>query len=257
MLITLTTDFGSPYVGIMKGVIKSIFKDVEIIEISSDVPPFDIKSGAFVLYSSYKFFPKGTIHIAIVDPGVGSERKAIAIRTRNFYFIGPDNGILIPAAKEDGIMEIREINIDRIPMPVEKPSSTFHGRDIFAPAAACLAKGIKFEEIGNIIDKYKNLEFFKIINGNIIECEVIFIDRFGNLILSIGEKDIFIERGVELEFQGSKYYLKNVRTYYDVNKGELMIVKGSSGFYEVSIREGSAKDLLNANVGSRIRIKVM
>lgn len=257
MLITIVTDFGSPYVGIMKGVIKSIYKDVEIIEISSDVPPFDIKSGAFILYSSYKFFPKGTIHVAIVDPGVGSERKAIAIKTKNFYFIGPDNGILMPAAKEDGIVEIREINIDKISIPVEEPSSTFHGRDIFAPAAACLAKGLKFEEIGNAINNYKDLEFFKVIKGDIIECEVIFIDRFGNLILSIREKDVSIKRGVELELQGGRYYLKKVRTYYDVNKGELIIVKGSSDFYEISIREGSAKDLLNVNVGSVVKIKVL
>ncbi|MEM2667927.1 MAG: SAM-dependent chlorinase/fluorinase, partial [Candidatus Methanomethylicaceae archaeon] len=227
MIITLTTDFGSPYVGIVKGVIKSICKDVDIVEISSDIPPFDIKSGAFVLYSSYKFFPKGTIHLAIVDPGVGSERKAIAIKTKNYYFIGPDNGILIPAAMEDGILEVREINI----LLIEKPSSTFHGRDIFAPAAAILAKGFKFEDLGNEIKNYKIMNFFKAKYEDFIECEVIFIDRFGNLVLSIKEEDFKFKKEVELEYQGKKYYLKNVRTYYDVNKGELLILKGSSEFY--------------------------
>ncbi|MEM2178483.1 MAG: SAM-dependent chlorinase/fluorinase [Candidatus Methanomethylicaceae archaeon] len=251
MIITLTTDFGSPYVGIVKGVIKSICKDVDIVEISSDIPPFDIKSGAFVLYSSYKFFPKGTIHLAIVDPGVGSERKAIAIKTKNYYFIGPDNGILIPAAMEDGILEVREINI----LLIEKPSSTFHGRDIFAPAAAILAKGFKFEDLGNEIKNYKIMNFFKAKYEDFIECEVIFIDRFGNLVLSIKEEDFKFKKEVELEYQGKKYYLKNVRTYYDVNKGELLILKGSSEFYEISIREGSAKDLLNVSVGSILKLR--
>lgn len=252
MIITLTTDFGSPYVGIVKGVIKSIFKDVEVIEISSDIPPFDIKSGAFVLYSSYKFFPKGTIHLAIVDPGVGSERKAIVIKTRNYYFIGPDNGILTPAAMEDGILEVREIS--KIPMLVEEPSSTFHGRDIFAPAAAILAKGLRFEDIGNKVKEFKIMNFFKAKHEDFMECEIIFIDRFGNLVLSIKEEDIKFKE-VELEHQGRKYYLKHVRTYYDVNKGELLILKGSSGFYEISIREGSAKDLLNAVVGSILKLR--
>lgn len=251
MIITLTTDFGSPYVGIVKGVIKSICKDVDIVEISSDIPPFDIKSGAFVLYSSYKFFPKGTIHLAIVDPGVGSERKAIAIKTKNYYFIGPDNGILIPAAMEDGILEVREINI----LLIEKPSSTFHGRDIFAPVAAILAKGFKFEDLGNEIKNYKIMNFFKAKYEDFIECEVIFIDRFGNLVLSIKEEDFKFKKEVELEYQGKKYYLKNVRTYYDVNKGELLILKGSSEFYEISIREGSAKDLLNVSVGSILKLR--
>ncbi|MEM4599434.1 MAG: SAM-dependent chlorinase/fluorinase [Candidatus Methanomethylicaceae archaeon] len=251
MIITLTTDFGSPYVGIVKGVIKSICEDVDIVEISSDIPPFDIKSGAFVLYSSYKFFPKGTIHLAIVDPGVGSERKAIAIKTKNYYFIGPDNGILIPAAMEDGILEVREINI----LLIEKPSSTFHGRDIFAPVAAILAKGFKFEDPGNEIKNYKIMNFFKAKYEDFIECEVIFIDRFGNLVLSIKEEDFKFKKEVELEYQGKKYYLKNVRTYYDVNKGELLILKGSSEFYEISIREGSAKDLLNVSVGSILKLR--
>lgn len=253
MMITLITDFGSPYVGIVKGVIKSICKDVEIIEISSDVPPFDVKSGAFILYSSYKFFPRGTIHLAIVDPGVGSERKAIVIKTKNYYFVGPDNGILTPAAMEDGILEVREIS--KIPMPVKEPSSTFHGRDIFAPAAAILAKGLRFEDIGNEIKEFKIMNFFKAKYEDFIECEVIFIDRFGNLVLSIKEEDIKFKKEVELEHQGKKYYLKHVRTYYDVNKGELLILKGSSGFYEISIREGSAKDLLNAFVGSILKLR--
>jgi S-adenosylmethionine hydrolase len=252
MIITLITDFGSPYNGIIKGVIKTIAPNVDIIEISSDIPPFDIKSGAFVLYSSYKFFPRGTIHMAIVDPGVGSERKAIAIKTKNYYFIGPDNGILIPAAKEDGIIEIRETKIS-----LPYISSTFHGRDIFAPTAAFLAKENNFEKIGEKINKFNDLEFFKSINKDFIECEVIFIDRFGNLVLSIKNSDIDLSNNrLLLEKNGKEYELKYVNTYANANKGELLILRGSSDFYEISIREGSAKDFLNISVGNKIIIKV-
>ncbi|MCC6013737.1 MAG: SAM-dependent chlorinase/fluorinase [Candidatus Verstraetearchaeota archaeon] len=253
MIITLVTDFGSPYVGIVKGVIKTIVPNVDIIEISSDIPPFDIKSGAFVLYSSYKFFPKETIHVAVVDPGVGSERKAIAIKTKNYYFIGPDNGILIPAAKDDGIIEIREIKVS-----LPYVSSTFHGRDIFAPAAAFLAKERNFEKIGNKINNFNDLEFFKIIHKDNIECEIVFIDRFGNLVLSIEEKDIDLSNcKLLLEKDNKLYELKYVKTYAYANKGELIILKGSSNFYEISIREGSAKDFLKVSVGDKIKLKVM
>jgi len=109
VLITLTTDFRWHYVGIMRGVIRSLSSSAEVVELSSEVEPFDVKGAAFVLYSSYRYFPRGTIHVAVVDPGVGSARKAIAVRTKNYTFIGPDNGVLIPASRDDGIVEVREI----------------------------------------------------------------------------------------------------------------------------------------------------
>ncbi|MEM4204437.1 MAG: SAM-dependent chlorinase/fluorinase, partial [Candidatus Methanomethylicaceae archaeon] len=114
MIVTLTTDFGGHYVGIMKGVIKRIAPSVEVIDLGTDVQPFDVKGGAFVLYSSYKYFPAGTVHVAVVDPGVGSDRMAIAVRSRNYYFVGPDNGVLMPAAKDDGVVEVREISNSRL-----------------------------------------------------------------------------------------------------------------------------------------------
>lgn len=145
VLVTLTTDFGGHYLGIMKGVIKSRSPAAEVVELSSEVEPFDVKGAAFVLYSSYRYFPRGTIHVVVVDPGVGSARKAIAVRTKNYTFIGPDNGVLIPASNDDGIVEVREITNKTLLL--REISSTFHGRDVFAPVAAFLAGGGKLEEV--------------------------------------------------------------------------------------------------------------
>ncbi|MGQ9759238.1 MAG: SAM hydrolase/SAM-dependent halogenase family protein [Candidatus Methanomethylicaceae archaeon] len=250
LFVTLTTDFGGHYVGIMKGVIKRIAPVVEVIEISSDIPPFDVKSGAFVLYSSYRFFPSRTVHVAVIDPGVGSERRAVAIKSRNFFFVGPDNGVLVPAAKDDGIVEVREVTNRRLFL--EEVSSTFHGRDIFVPVAAFLAKGGRFEEVGGRVEEFKGMDFFKMRKDGGIECEVVFVDRFGNLVTSLRGEDVKLEGEVVAEVEGKAYRMRYVGTYSDGERGELLILRGSSGHYEVSLREGSARDLTGMNVGSRM-----
>lgn len=251
MIVTLTTDFGGHYVGIMKGVIKKIAPNAEVIDLGTDVPPFDVKSGAFVLYSSYKYFPQGTVHVAVIDPGVGSKRMAIAVRSKNYYFVGPDNGVLMPAAKEDGVIEIREISNRKLFLG--EISDTFHGRDIFAPVAAFLAKGGEFKEVGGKVECVKEVSFFSAKGEGKVEGEVIFVDRFGNLVTSLTEID-FRNRELVVEANGKEFVARCVRTYSEGDAGEFLIVKGSSGHYEISLKEGNAKELTGLGVGSRFSI---
>ncbi|MBC7113336.1 MAG: SAM-dependent chlorinase/fluorinase [Candidatus Methanomethyliales bacterium] len=251
MIVTLTTDFDGHYVGIMKGVIKRIAPRVEVIDLGTDVQPFDVKGGAFVLYSSYKYFPSGTVHVVVVDPGVGSERRAIAVKSRNYYFVGPDNGVLVPAAREDGVVEIREISNRELFL--EEISSTFHGRDIFSPVAAFLANGGEFEKVGGKIDNVKELEFFRTVGEGRAEGEVLFVDRFGNLVTSLLEGDLTKKEYV-IEFEGKRLRARCVMTYSEGREGEILIIKGSSGHYEISIREGSAKEVTGLTVGRRFAI---
>jgi len=250
VLITLTTDFRWHYVGIMRGVIRSLSSSAEVVELSSEVEPFDVKGAAFVLYSSYRYFPRGTIHVAVVDPGVGSARKAIAVRTKNYTFIGPDNGVLIPASRDDGIVEVREIT--NRSLFLKEVSSTFHGRDIFAPVAAFLASGGRPEEVGKRLKKFEEMEFFKEIGGDgAVACEVLFVDRFGNLTLSIKREDAKLDE-VEIKVGDRTYRARRTGTYAD-GEGLLLIV-GSAGFYELAVKNGSASELIRALVGDRITI---
>jgi len=250
VLITLMTDFGGHYLGIMKGVIKSRSPAAEVVELS-EVEPFDVKGAAFVLYSSYRYFPQGTIHVVVVDPGVGSERKAIAVRTKNYTFVGPDNGVLIPAARDDGIVEVREITNRSILL--REVSTTFHGRDVFAPVAAFLANGGRLEEVGGRLKKFEELEFFKEISGGTISCEILFVDRFGNLTLSIVEKDAELDGEVEVKVADRTHRANRVGTYADGTEGLLLLV-GSAGFYELAVKNGNASEITRALVGDKITI---
>ncbi|MGC8937142.1 MAG: SAM hydrolase/SAM-dependent halogenase family protein [Candidatus Methanomethylicaceae archaeon] len=252
MIVTITTDFGGHYVGIMKGVIKKIAPSAELIDLGTDVPPFDVKGGAFVLYSSYKYFPKGTVHLAVVDPGVGSDRMAIAAKSKNYYFVGPDNGVLMPAAKDDGVLEIREISNKELFL--KEISGTFHGRDIFAPVAAFLAKGGDFEEVGRRVEKVKGLDFFKAKREGKVEGEVLFVDRFGNVVTSLMEGDLGEHEEFVLEAKERTHRMRLVRTYSDGKSGEILLIKGSSGHYEISLKEGSALETTGLTPGSRFVI---
>ena len=256
-VITLTTDFGlrDSYVAIMKGVILSICPSVRIIDISHEVRKFDVLSGAFILASAFSYFPKGTIHVGVVDPGVGTERKAIAIKTKNYFFIGPDNGLLTLASKIDGIVEIRLIENEELFL--QNVSSTFHGRDIFAPVAAHIARGVKVEEIGRRIDDFINLslEFGKIEEGK-IKGKIVHIDRFGNLITSIEGKLLLdmIDYGgkVTMELGDEHFELPLLKSYGYAKEGDLLLTIGGSGFVEISVNKGSAFKRLGASVGEKV-----
>jgi len=252
-IISLTTDFRGHYLGIMYGVIKTIAPAAEVVELTSEIKPFNVTAGAYALYSAYRYFPKGTIHLVVVDPTVGSPRKAIALKTKSYCFVGPDNGVLMPASAEDGILEARELT-NRL-LFHKYVSSTFQGRDLFSPVAAYLANGGEFEEVGRKIEAYETLEFFKEVDagGGAAACEVLFVDRFGNLILSIKEKDIKLGNKSLVRVCGKAYTADRVNTYYKGKKGLLLLV-GSDGFYELAVNSGSASELTGAGVGERLTI---
>jgi len=225
-IVTLLTDFGevSPFTGIIKGVIKTICDECELVTISNDIPSFDIIIGAYVLRESYKYFPKGTVHLVVIDPGVGTKRKCIAIRTKDYWFVGPDNGVLWPAAKENEIVKVYELIPEKLSKNV---SYTFHARDVFAPAAARIAKN---ENIKNFGKEMKENEITKIK----LE-EYAFSDKFGN---------------VELPFQGMYevvYKGKRIppaKTFGEIPEGEIRAIINSRGRLELAMNKGSAYSYL-------------
>lgn len=254
-VITLTTDFGSLYPASMKGVILSINPDVTIVDITHSIPPTDIRAGAFALYSAFRHFPLGTIHVAVIDPGVGTERKAIVIRSGGHYFVGPDNGVLIPAASLLGDMEVFEIDNKEILGDI---SSSFHGRDIFAPVAAHISRGMDLEDIGQSTDEYVNLDFSGyVIQDDFIESKVIYVDKFGNIVTNISGEELHkkIPHGSILSISGRA--MPFLSTYGEVRKGRVLSLIGSHGFFEIAVNQGSASKLLHLNNGNEIKIGVM
>lgn len=255
-VITLTTDFGTSdwYVGTMKGVILNISPNAKIVDITHEIPQGDIRAAAFSLLCSYKYFPKGTIHVVVVDPTVGSNRKPIAIKTDSYWFIAPDNGALSYAAMNEKIQDIRLIENERFLL--KRKGNTFHGRDVFAPIAAHIAKGkISPSKIGKRLSDYIKLDYPKTEQkGNEVAGKIIYIDRFGNCITNIEFKD-------ESEYLNSQIFIGNkkiatvCRCYADVESGAPVAVFGSSGFIEIAIRDGNAAKKLNLQTGAKIRLK--
>lgn len=255
--IALLTDFGSSdnFVGVMKGVILDINPRLNLVDISHNVKPQDISSAAFLLKGSYRYFPRQTIFLAVVDPGVGSKRNPLIIRSKNYFFVGPDNGVLSLAAKEDGIKEVIAIENKRYFL---KPlSDTFHGRDIFAPVCAYLSKGRRCACFGRALDSIRELNIPEPrIDKNRLKGEVIYIDRFGNLITNI-DKNLFIPftQNKNFKIRIKDRELDSVATSYQaVKAGRLLAVFGSFGFLEISINGGSARNSLGAKKGTIVSI---
>jgi S-adenosylmethionine hydrolase len=254
-VITLTTDFGTLYPASMKGAILSINPDATIVDISHSIPPIDIRAGAFAIYSVVRHFPPGTIHVGVIDPGVGTDRKAIIVRAGDQYFVGPDNGLLIPGARLLGEFQVYEIQDGILP---ESISSTFHGRDIFAPAAAHLSAGREVQEIASKTDDYVDLDFSGYtIEKQFIEAIVVYVDDFGNIITNIPAEKLLdkIESGTILSVSGRQ--MPFMKTYSDVPKWGVVALVGSHGFFEISVNQGSASRLLHLTNGNSIRIGIM
>jgi len=254
-IITLTSDFGyrDPYVAEMKGVILSISPQASIIDISHQVDKFNIQTGAFLLSSVASYYPKGTIHVAVVDPGVGTSRKALLIETTKQFFIGPDNGVLAPVVHRQGIQHIYHItNFD---MMLPKISPTFHGRDVFAPMAAHLANGISPSTSGPELQKITLLELGGLRKKNgIIWGEVIHIDDFGNLITNIPVEELGLSDLVNLVIQVKNKTVKLSQFFAEKKKKELLAIIGSHGQLEISVNQGSAAKKLNVKIGDPIKI---
>lgn len=252
-LIIMITDFGVKdfYVGAMKGAMYKVFPQATIDEISHGVSKFDIKEGAYTLAKAAPEFPIGTVFVGVIDPGVGTQRKPIAMKTKNGnYFIAPDNGLLTLIGDSMGVAEVREItNLDVMRQDVQ--SSTFHGRDIFGPAAAHLANGFTFEKIGPVLKEYVQLpiSFAKIVDGTIVG-QIDVVDEYGNVITNIRPglfEKLGLQRGhtLEVEFSHQRSVLcKYVKAYGDAPVGYGVGLFGSGGVFEVAINQGNLAETL-------------
>jgi len=258
MIITLLTDFKDLYPASMKGVILGIDPAANIIDISHSVPRHDVHAGAFMLMACARYFPSGTVHIAVVDPGVGTKRRAIAIIAVSkdhsiHYFIGPDNGILIPAARSVGEFEVYEIKNKKFYN--EDISPTFHGRDIFAPVGAHISRGIEICNLGKRIYDHTDLDFGKIKKmEHSIEGIVLFIDEFGNIITNIPSDAIDLTLGEIMQIKNKKVQLQ--RSYGFCKEGEPLILIGSHGYLEIAVNQGNAANFFNIKPGDEIFINI-
>jgi hypothetical protein len=251
-IITITTDFGDVYPGIMKGVIAGIAGDVTTVDITNDLPPGDIVRGAFVLRYASGYFPPGTVHLAVVDPGVGSSRRALVIKGERCWFVGPDNGLLVPAARAQG--EYKAYEISDLEFHTRKVSPVFHGRDVFAPAAALIAAGAEVPGLREVPDPV-GLDFGEPrIEGDAIAGKVICLDGFGNAVTNIGGDVLggLFHLGERLSING--WPARFVRTYFEGREGELLLLAGSHGMAEIAYRGGSAAAMAGLSANSDVVI---
>ena len=260
-IITLLTDFGlrDPYVAEMKAVILGICPDAKIVDISHQVRKFDVRMGAFILAQAARYFPDGSIHVAVVDPGVGTERRPIIAETNRKLYVGPDNGLLMLAALRDDVRSIHKITNPRYML--EKVSRTFHGRDIFSCAAAHLANGVPAADFGPKIDNPVVPQFTqpRFVGDEIIG-EVIHIDGFGNIITNISLDDLGkmgIREGGEItiNLNDKIMTLRLCLAYGEVPTGDTLLIIGSSECLEVAINQGNAAQKFNVKTGDPVRVK--
>jgi S-adenosylmethionine hydrolase len=252
-VITLITDFGNSdwYLACMKGVILSGEASCTIVDITNEIPPGGLFNAAWVLKQSFHYFPRGTVHLVVVDPEVGTSRAALAARAGGFFFVGPDNGVLSLALGLHPEIEVRSIQNQEIML---KPlSPTFHGRDVFAPTAAYLAKGGKFSSLGPELSNWVRLQepLVKLGEG-FLEGRVVYVDRFGNGITNIAEgelRNLPSAKGLKV-LVGDLLTLDSLKkTYAEALPGEPLALIGSSGFLEIAVRGASAKEKLNLQAG--------
>jgi S-adenosylmethionine hydrolase len=240
-VITLLTDFGTVdyFVGAVKGAILSVNPGAVIVDITHEIPPQDIETGAFTLLAAYETFPAGTIHVAVVDPGVGSERRPLIVSANEQFFVGPDNGLFSYIYDREPSHQSFHVTSDRYFRPFV--SSTFHGRDIFAPVAAALSNGVAPEELGMLIDDEVRLPSLE------TPLRIIHIDRFGNCITNITRD---LSPG-EIVVKGKT--ISEIRQFYgEGDDRSLFAIWGSAGFLEISVNGGSAAKVLGAARGDEI-----
>lgn len=263
-LIIMITDFGFKdfYVGAMKGAMYKVFPQAKIDEISHEISKFDIKEGAYTLAKAAPEFPIGTVFVGVIDPGVGTQRKPIVMKTKNGnYFVAPDNGLLTLIAETMGVVEVREIKNPDV-MRQDVQSSTFHGRDIFGPTAAHLAKGFAFEKTGPVLKEHVRLpiSFAKLVDDTIVG-QIDVIDEYGNAITNI-RPDLFEELGIqggktiEIEFSTrQKMRCKYVKAYGDVPVGDYVGLFGSGGVFEVALNQGNLAKKLKLAVSQECIVR--
>ncbi len=240
-IITFTSDFGADdwFVAAVKGEILKLAVDAQIVDITHNIIRYDIRSAAFLLHAVFNNFPKGTIHLAVVDPGVGSDRKPIIVESHGYHFVGPDNGLF--SYIFDDKSKVYEIIVE------SALSSTFHARDIFGPTAARLAMGTPSEQLGRVLNEYVRFDIRSVRKkGRYMLGEIAYIDHFGNLITNISIR----HKIKTLWVSGLKIDVKE--GYSAGEPGELICVPGSIGCYEIACNKGSAQEVLGATVGMRV-----
>ena len=262
-IITLTTDFGNVdhYVGALKGVICNIYPYSKIVDITHNISPQNISQANYVIENAYRYFPQRTIHVCVIDPGVGGSRKPILIETKNYYFIGPNNGIFTSVLEQEDVVHVIELTKEQYWLHDIKgtvsTSSTFHGRDIFAPIAAHLAKGIAVKDFGESLNKDE------LVKLPVVNCErngkkcvglVKYIDHFGNIITNI--PDSFLSQKIQGKIKGTDFkgmYL----CYTEGELNKLASIKSSNGYLEIFVNKGSAAKVTNAKIGDKVEIKFL
>jgi S-adenosylmethionine hydrolase len=274
-IVTLTTDFGlaDAYVGAMKGVILGIASGSDLVDLTHQIAPHNVREAAFALWASYRYFPSGTVHLVVVDPGVGGDRRAVALRTATAYFVGPDNGVFsyVKASETVAAVEIL-VRCYRL----QHVSDTFHGRDVFAPAAAHLAAGVPLTQLGPPITDLQVLPPPQLaVRANRIVGEVLHADRFGNLITSIGQFEWAGKtarltpvpwaaggRPLEIEATRATIRIGDIelagirRSYAQAEVGDTLATIGGSGQLEIAIREGNAAKALGLRTGDSVDITI-
>jgi S-adenosylmethionine hydrolase len=250
-LVTFTTDFGTRdwFAGTMKGVLAGLAPGARVVDLTHEIPPGDVYAAAFSLLCSYRFFPPGTIHLVVVDPGVGSDRKALAVRTAQYVFVGPDNGVLSWALRSELVLDVRLLeNRDYFLAPV---SNTFHGRDVFSPVAAHLARGASFESVGSSVGSFVRLDWWEPVHtGGKVEGRIIHIDRFGNGITNIPNPDNGFKAQLIGRLETNRVWKLPCKAFYQaVPVSAPVVVPGSTGYVEVAVNGGSAEKVLQLKRG--------
>ena len=262
-IITLLTDYGikDSYVAEVKGAILKILPNATIVDISHDVGNYSIVEGAFHLARSAPYFPDGTVHVGVVDPGVGGRRKRIIIQAKGAFLVGPDNGLLAPAAERLGVERVFEItNLELLPKRV---SGVFDGRDVFGPTAALLAKGLPPEKIGREIRGYAIIQAYRpSVEGGKVEATVIHVDGFGNLVTNVTYEEL--ERigardgsKFKVEISDREYTIPYVRSFSAVPEGDLLLLVAGGGYLEFAVNQGNARERLGIDKGDSARLTLL
>ena len=259
--ITLLSDFGltDPYVAEMKAVILSTDPNLEIVDVSHGIERHNIAMGSFVLETALPYFPQGSIHVGVVDPGVGTQRLSLVVLCKQGMLVGPDNGLLVRAANRLGFETAYQIDSRRF--KGEKVSSTFHGRDIFARAAAKLAGGLRPDALGAEVKELVKLDIPSVIVSNdIVTCTVLYVDSFGNLVLNLREEEFLrlgLRAGGQISLQTKHERLSGsiARTYSDISHDQLGVILGSQGYAEIAMRESSAAARLGLKPLDRLEVR--
>ena len=263
-IITLTTDFGTRdgFVGVMKGVILRINPQATLVDITHDIAPQDIEQGAFLAANAVKYFPADAIHVVVVDPGVGSARRPIAMQLGETFFVAPDNGVLTQAVANCQLSivnsKIRVVHLNNPAYWLPRVSATFHGRDIFAPVAAHLSLGVPLDALGEPIDDWVKLSSCAnaLRLGEEIVGRVVHIDRFGNAITNIGEELLAGMDRARVVVRIGAHALRGIKpTYAAATSGEAVALISSSWQIEIAVRDGNAAQTLGIRIGDEVIIQ--